>query len=140
MSVATVPRVRAMVICDEVVSSEIEADVFTLENVRLGVEVERFPHLRWFCVYLSLSHYRTGTFQGEVRLMREGARTQIAGTMFPVEFAPGIDRIAFYVEVGECRFPASGDYSFEAWFTDDDSPPVQKGEAKLRIYDSEEAT
>ena len=137
MSAGTVPRVQAMVICDEAVSSEIEWEVHTLENVRLGIEVERFPHLRWFCVYLSLSYYRTGTFQGEVRLMREGARTRMTSTTFPVEFGPGTDRLAFYVEVGECRFPASGDYSFEVWFHDDDSPPVQKGEAKLRIHDSE---
>ena len=127
-----------MVVCDEAVSSEIEAEVHTLENVRLGIEVDSFPHLRWFCVYLVLSHPRTGSFQGEVRLMRDSAKTRITGTMFPVEFGPGMDRLAFYVEVGECRFPASGDYSFEVWFHDDDSSPVQKGEERLRIYDSEE--
>ena len=138
MSTATVPRVRTMVICDEAVSSEIEADVYTLENVRMGIEVERFPHLRWFCVYLDLSHSRTGTFQGEVRLMRDGAGAKVRWTPFSVEFVPGRDRVSLYVEIGECRFPASGGYTFEVWFLDEESQQVQKGEGKFAV-DSLEA-
>ena len=58
MSAADVPRVRTMVICDEAVSSEIETEVHTLENVRIGVsEVGSFPHLRRMDLYLVLSHY-----------------------------------------------------------------------------------
>ena len=34
MSAADLPRVRTMVICDEAILSEIEAEVHTLENVR----------------------------------------------------------------------------------------------------------
>ena len=48
MSAATVPRVRTIVICDEAILSEIEAEVYTLENVRIGVEMDSFPQLRFF--------------------------------------------------------------------------------------------
>ena len=128
MSAADVPRVRTIVVCDEAILSEIEPEVHTLENVRLQIEVDRFPHLRWFCVYLIFSHFRTGPFQGEVRLIRESARADIRSTPFTVEFTPGTDRIAMYVEIGECRFPAVGDYAFQVWLSDEKSPLVQKGE------------
>ena len=51
------PRVLTMVICDEVLSSEIESEVHTLANARIGVVVDRFPHLRRMDLYLVLSHY-----------------------------------------------------------------------------------
>ena len=138
MSAATVPRVRTMVICDEAVSSEIEAEVHTLENVRLRIEVDQFPHLRGFCVYLVFSHYRAGTFAGEVRLVRESTLKATRFQKFTVEFTPGTDRVAMYVEMGECRFPAPGDYAFEVWFLDEDSLAVQKGDERLEVYTSEE--
>ena len=101
MSAATVPRVRAMVICDEAVSSEIEAEVHTLENVRLRIEVDRFPHIRSLTVYLVFSHSRTGIFQGEIRLVRESSNKMTRFKKFTVEFTPGTARIAMYVEMDE---------------------------------------
>ena len=133
MSAATVPRVRAMVICDEAVSSEIEAEVHTLENVRLRIEVDSLPHSRSLCVYLVFSHYREGTFSGEIHLVRESTNRMTRFKKFTVEFTPGTDRIATYVEMGECRFPASGDYTFKVWFLDENSVAVQKGDARLEV-------
>jgi hypothetical protein len=137
MSAATVPRVRTMVICDEAVSSEIEAEVHTLENVRLHLVVDSYPHLRWLTVYLVFSHYRTGTYTGEVRLMRESARAKMVVQQFRVDFTSGTDRVAMYVEMGECRFPASGHYAFEVWFFDEESLEVQKGDERLEVHTSE---
>ena len=67
-------------------------------------------------------------FHGEVRFIRESAKARMASNQFTIEFTPEMDRIATFVEIGECRFPASGDYTFEVWFGDEDSLPVQKGE------------
>ena len=60
MSAADVPRVRTMVICDEAILSEIESEVYTLENERLHISAKTFPLLRWLSVYLVFSHYRMG--------------------------------------------------------------------------------
>lgn len=137
MSAATVPRVRTMVICDEAVSSEIEAEVHTLENVRLRIEVDRLPHRRSFCVYLVFSHPREGFFAGEVRLICERTQKVTRFQKFYVEFTPGTDRVAMYIEMGECRLPAPGDYAFEVWFLDENSLAVQKGDERLEVYTSE---
>ena len=137
MSVATVPRVRTMVICDEAVSSEIEAEVHTLENVRLRIEADSYPHFRHFCVYLIFSHYEAGIFEGEVRFVRESSKATMDAQTFTLQFNPGIDRIAMYVETSECRFPASGEYTFQVWFLDEDSNEVQKGDEKLEVHTSE---
>ena len=126
-----------MVICDEALVSEIETEVHTLENVRLRIEADRFPHLQWFCVYLVFSHSRAGTFAGEVHLVRESTHKVTRLQKFTVEFTPGTDRIAMYVEMGECRFPASGDYAFEEWFLDEDSLAVQKGDERLEVHIAE---
>ena len=126
-----------MVICDEAVSSEIEAEVHTLENVRLRIEVDSFPHLRSLSVYLVFSHSRTGIFQGEIRLVRESSNKMTRFKKFTVEFTPGTDRIAMYVEMDECRFPAAGDYAFEVWFLDENSLSVQKGDERLEVHTSE---
>ena len=54
-----------------------------------------------------------------------------------IDFSPETNRVAMYVEIGECRFPASGGYRFEVWFEVEDSLEVQKGEEKLEIHSSE---
>lgn len=133
-------RVRTMVICDEALLSEIESEVHTLENVRLHLWTDSYPLLRQLSVYLVLSHYRSGTYKGEIRLMREGARAKMEWQPFAVEFASGMDRIVLVVEMGECRFPASGDYAFEVWFFDEESLEVQKGDERLEVHTLEEET
>ncbi len=129
-----------MVICDEALLSEIESEVHTLENVRLHLWTDSYPLLRQLSVYLVLSHYRSGTYKGEIRLMREGARAKMEWQPFAVEFASGMDRIVLVVEMGECRFPASGDYAFEVWFFDEESLEVQKGDERLEVHTLEEET
>ena len=126
-----------MVVCDEAVASEIEADVHTLENARLRLWTESYPLLRWLSVYLILSHPRTGTYEGEVWLMRDGAGARTASNSFRVAFDSGTDHTALYVELGECRFPASGDYTARVYFFDEDSHAIQKGEAKLEVHTME---
>lgn len=137
MSAAELPRVRTIAICDEAISSEIEAEVHMLENVRLRIVVDSLPHSRWLCVYLVLSHYREGTFAGEIHLVRESSNRMTRFKKFTVEFTPGTDRIAMYVEMGECRFPAAGNYTFEVWFLDEAAVAVQKGDERLEVHTTE---
>jgi hypothetical protein len=50
---ALTPRVRIMVVCDEVIASETENDVFTLEGVRQYLVAQSLPcefHPRLFLV------------------------------------------------------------------------------------------
>ena len=70
--------------------------------------------------------------------MRQSAKSEIRSAPFSVDFAQGTDRVAMYVEFGECRFPATGDYAFEVWFHDEESALVQKGEAKFEVHSPEE--
>ena len=129
-----------MVICDEALLSEIEAEVYTLENVRIGVDVDSFPHLKRMDLYLVLTHYHPGEFEGTIYLVRESSGMKTPLTNFPVEFTQEKPRQALYVHVGVCRFPACGGYRFEVWFADEDFEELQKGERRLEIYSPEVET
>ena len=129
-----------MVICDEAILSEIGSEVHTLENVRIGVEIDSFPHLRRMDLYLVLTHYHPGEFMGKIYLVRESSGTKTPLTELPVEFTQEKSRQAFYVDVGVCRFPACGGYRFEVWFVGEDFVEVQKGEERFEVYSPEVET
>ncbi len=71
-TVALTPRVRIMVICDDVRKSKTEAGVFHLKGVRQEIAAEAFPFVPWrLWLFLVLSNHRAGTFPGYVRVFNE---------------------------------------------------------------------
>src|SRR5262245_703541 len=130
-SAALTPRVSAIVLCDEIVRSEIEDDVFTLEGVRLDVGAETFPCVRELAVYLLLSYPRGGRFDGEVKVVPAGENKTIRIARFTADFntSPGAQPQA--VDLGNCTFPKAGAYTIEVWFRAGPGD-VLKGEATFR--------
>jgi hypothetical protein len=72
MAVAAVtPRVRAIVICDDVTASLTEEGVFTLEGVRQHLEAASFPWRAVLSVFLLLSSPRKGNYAGKILIVNE---------------------------------------------------------------------
>ena len=68
---AVTPRVRTIVICDEVVASLTEEGVFTLEGVRQHLVAASFPWRAAFSVFLLLSSPRKGEYAGKILVVHE---------------------------------------------------------------------
>ena len=66
---AILPRIRTLVVCDQVLASDIEAGVFTLEGVRQHLEFASFPHVAALNLFLVLSSPRRGDWEGKVLLI-----------------------------------------------------------------------
>jgi hypothetical protein len=115
---AVMPRARTIVICDEVVASPIEEDVFTLEGVRVRLRAEAFTWQAALSVYLLLSSARYGKFL---------ATFQVDQELLPL-----------YIDVGQCVFPESGPYRFEVHFSVRGGGEAMKGEHPFDVLAPEE--
>jgi hypothetical protein len=138
MSAATsTPRVRSMVVCDEVISSEIEDKVFTLENARQQRRTDALPCLCELSVFLVLSSQYQGDFLGLLVLRNDRAEI-IQSRRFLASFAETNDLVPVFVEMDLCEFAELGRYMFEAWFVDQHGEHAQKWELPFLILPYEE--
>jgi hypothetical protein len=139
MSVAAVtPRVRTIVICDDVVASRTEDSVFTLKRVRQHLEAASFPMRAQLRVYLLLSSPRKGRYPGKVLIINERNDRRIRYAKFVAEFEEDNDLLPGYVNIDNCVFPEAGRYNFEVYFTVHDGGEVLKGEHPFKVLSQEE--
>lgn len=139
MTVAAVtPRVRTIVICDDVVTSPTEGEVFTLEGVRVRVRAEAFPWHAALSVYLLLSSAREGKYQGKILVINDRSDKPIRYIRFLANFEDDHELLPFYIELGECVFPESGAYRFAVHFSGRGGGEAQKGEHPFVILPPEE--
>lgn len=136
-AVAFTPNVRSLVVCDEDVASEIEAEVFTLEGARHRVEIDTFPHQREVSVFLQLAYARGGSFNGSVRLVRVAPDRELRRVSLQITFSPGEQFIATTVSLGICTFPAPSLYHVQVWFWDHTGQEAQKAERPFFVVASE---
>src|ERR1051326_3800800 len=72
MAIAAVtPRVRTIVVCDEITPSSTEAGVFSLAGVREHVVALSFPWRVDLSVFLLLSSPRRGKYPGKILIVNE---------------------------------------------------------------------
>ena len=87
MAVAAVtPRVRTIVICDNVSASLTENGVFTLEGVRLHLEASSFPCRAALSLFLLLSSPRKGRYSGKILVVNERSDRPIRYVKFLARF------------------------------------------------------
>jgi hypothetical protein len=133
---AVTPRVRTIVICDDVSASVTEPDVFTLEGVRLQLLASAFPHSTDLCVYLLLSSARKGTYSGKIRIVNERTGKAIRYAKLLAQFDDDAELAPLSVEIGRCVFPEAGEYSLEVHFSTRDGDAL-KGEHPFRVVADE---
>jgi hypothetical protein len=139
MAVAAVtPRVRTIVICDDVSTSLTETGVFTLEGVRLHLEAASFPCRAALSLYLLLSSPRKGRYLGKILVVNERTDRPIRYVKFLATFQDDNEWLPLFVEVGDCVFPEAGLYSFEIYFSARDGGEALKGEHPFTILSRKE--
>lgn len=139
MSIAAItPRVRTIVICDNVSASRTEDRVFTLRRVRQHLEAASFPLRGKLCVYLLLSSPRKGRYTGRVLIINERNERVIRYAKFLAEFEEDNDLLPGYVNMSECAFPEAGQYRFEIHLTAQDGGEALKGEHLFTVLAQEE--
>jgi len=91
MAVASLtPRVRTIVICDDVFVSPTEDGVFTLEGVRQHLEAVSFPWRASLNLFLLLSSPRKGAYAGKILVVDEQSDKAIRYVKFLATFRSGI--------------------------------------------------
>lgn len=139
MSIAAVtPRVRTIVICDDVSASRTEDRVFTLRRVRQHLEAASFPWRATLRVFLLLSCPRKGKYAGKVLIVNERDNHVIRYEMFLAEFEEDNELLPWYVDIDNCVFPEVGQYNFEVSFAARDGGEALKGEHLFSVRSQEE--
>jgi hypothetical protein len=138
MAVAAVtPRVRTIVICDDVSASLTENGVFTLEGVRLQLEAASFPRHAALRLFLLLSSPRKGRYSGKILVINERSDRPIRYVKFLATFQEDNELLPLYVDVGDCVFPEAGSYNFEIYFSARGGEAL-KGEHPFTVRSHEE--
>lgn len=139
MAVAAVtPRVRTIVICDDVSPSEIESGVFNLEGVRQHRVAESFPSRSDLSVFLLLSSPRKGRYAGKILLVNDRTDKTIRYVKFHNTFRGANELLPLYVEMNACVFPEPGPYTFQVSFSSPVGEDVLKGEHPFSVLKHEE--
>ncbi len=134
---AVTPRVRAILVCDEISSNPTEYEVFNLEGVRQQLYAESFPWRVPLSVFLLLSSPRTGQYPGRIVILNEANDRLVRYIKFVANFQEANQLVSLSVELGDCVFPMIGRYTFEVHFSSRDGD-VQKGEQPFSILQHEE--
>jgi hypothetical protein len=139
MAVAAVtPRVRTLVICDEVSASLTEDGVFTLEGVRQHLDATSFPWRAAVSLFLLLSSPRKGRYPGKVLIVNDRSDRPIRYVKFLATFQEDNELLPLYVEIGECAFPEPGLYTFQVYFAARGGVEALKGEHPFFVRRYEE--
>jgi len=139
MAIAAVtPRIRTIILCDDVSASLTENGLFTLQGVRLQLEAASFPCRAALILFLLLSSLRKGRFPGKILVVNEQSDRPIRYVKFVATFQADNELLPLYVEVGECLFPEAGVYSFEIYFSARNGGEALKGEYPFTVLSLEE--
>ncbi len=138
MAAAITPRVWAILVADEVLPSEIEPEVFSLEGLRKELRAESFPHSATLSVLLVLSSARKGSFEGKVQIIDDDEDRCVRYKKIIAEFGHENDIIFLPIEAGPCTFPAPGRHWVKVTFTAPGGTEVLKGEFPIQVLGPEE--
>jgi hypothetical protein len=138
MAVAAVtPRVRTIVICDDVLASETEDGVFTLEGVRQHLVATSYPWGAALSLFLLLSSPRKGQYSGKIVIVNERTDRAIRYVKFLAVFESDNELLPLYIDIGNCAFPEAGLYNFQVYFSARGSEAL-KGEHPFTVLSHEE--
>jgi hypothetical protein len=135
---AVTPRVRSIVICDDVSASLTEDGVFTLEGVRLHLEAGAFPWRASLSLLLLVSCARKGRYPAKILVVNERNGKPIRYVKLIAVFQEDSELSPLYVQIGHCMFPEAGPYNFEMYFTVPGGGEALKGELPFVVRSQEE--
>jgi hypothetical protein len=115
MAKATLPRVQAMVLCDDVETTD-EDGVFDLRGVRTQIVAEAFPHTHpHLCVFLQVSGHE-GTAAFRVVLLDPGTDEELVALgEQEVELFGPLSPVPVLFTLEDCTFLVAGVYWVQVW-------------------------
>jgi len=131
------PRVRTIVLCDDVSASLTEDRVFTLQGVRFEFVMPHLPIRKRLCLFLALSSARKGVFPGYIVVINERTEKSLRYLKLVAEFQEDNQLLPYAIELGDCDFPNDGFYRFEVYFSIRGAEAL-KGEHSLEIIAEED--
>jgi len=139
MAVAAVtPRVRSIIICDNLFTSTTAEDVFTLEGVRLNMWADSLPLRAELSFFMILSNARKGSYHGKILIVNQQTDKLTRYVKFLATFDEANDLVPLYVDLGECVFSIAGPYRFEVYFSAQGGGEALKGELPFNVLPYEE--
>jgi hypothetical protein len=124
-------------ICDQILASEIESEVFTVEGMRQRIVAASFPHYHPLSVFMRLFYARGGTFRGLLRLSHQATGDVLGEIDLRPSFGEAPGQVLLPIEIGECVFETPGRYEFAVWFWDQQGQSVQKLERPFAVVEEE---
>lgn len=131
------PRVRSLLLCNDVIASDVENGVFTLEGVRQQVTADSFPWSVNLNLFLVLSNTRKGAYPGRVVIVHDRTNKSTRYIKFRADFREDNEILPLYVALGWCPFPEAGQYTVQVYFTPRAGSDVLKGELPLAVSNEE---
>jgi hypothetical protein len=132
------PRVRILVLCEDVIENEMEEGVFTLVGVRQHLGDGVYPLRASLSLFLVLASPREGTYQGNVVIVRVQNDKSLRYAKFQVDFDEDHQVLPLHLDLGWCEFPEPGLYMVQVWFSPGLEHDVLKAELPFDLLDNEE--
>jgi hypothetical protein len=113
---AVLPRVHAMVLCDEIEPGA-EEGVIDLLGVRSAIQVESYPYVHpQLCVYLQVTGHE-GRASGRITTVAPGNDERLLDTPEQeIEFRGPLAVIPIDFRIADCEFSTPGVYYVQAYF------------------------
>jgi hypothetical protein len=135
---ALTPRVRSIIICDDIFTSATAEDVFTLEGVRLHIGATSLPLRAEINLFMIASSVRKGNYAGKILVVNQQTDKLTRYVKFFATFDGTNELVPLAVFLGGCSFPAAGQYRFEIYFAAPGGHEALKGELPFYVLSDEE--
>ncbi len=137
MSPALTPRVRVLLVCDDIQPSEDEENVFHLWGTRYQMFADAFPVWCQLRVFLIVSHVHPGRYPAYVSVIDERAEESLFDGRIVAEFSEDGGYCAFDMPVS-IEFPSEGRYWVQVAFGSDVRSAILKKEEPFHVRATEE--
>jgi hypothetical protein len=117
MAKAVLPRVHALVLCDEVEPAPGEEGVYNLLGVRTQIRAATFPYVHpRLSVYLQVTGHQ-GTFSGTLMVVSASTDDVVFSRPIPpLELQSPLLVVSTTQRVEDCEFPGPGIYYVQVYF------------------------
>jgi len=117
MAKAVLPRVHALLLCDDIEPAPGEPGVHNLLGVRTRLEAPTFPYIHpRLYVYLQVAGHE-GTFSGTLAAVNARTDEELFSRPIPsTELLGPLFVVSTSLWIQDCEFPESGIYYFQVYF------------------------
>jgi hypothetical protein len=116
MAKVVLPRVHAMILCDDIERVPDEENAFNLLGVRTEIQAASFPHVHpQLCAYLQVTGH-AGTVSGVVTAVNARTDEELFRAPTPqILLRDPLTVVPVFVRIQDCEFPEAGIYYIQVY-------------------------